>query len=641
MSIQIKRGAKKDLPQLKDGELAFCRDTKELYVGNNGNENVSVTKKVEDRLDAVGSQLEHMINDKIDYKEYCEILYNDDTVQQQQGACATDKYILIGLACKDDINSIIRVYDKDTFNFINEIRGVFYHINSITYDKLNDRVIIAHCISNGVYKNTISIIKSSELEKIKPTIENIAINNFSQIQTVTYGKNCYYVTSNDDKHKIFKLDMNFNLLSSFETNNTAVFQGINYYEGNLYVTRINIKNAGSINDELADINSSFIEVYREDGKYLRTYVIPIMTIGNEIEAFFHYDKGTFMGVWAGYKGTLITLSRVYESYYHRKEQVDIDYAWQSSVAEVYVDNTSETAFSSGSKTKPFKTLSQAMKYIYSNPTIQEVKLYIKGDHGSDNLDLKNKIFKIYGIENPIINNIYGKNSTIKIEGYINLKSNDRGLKLDGCNCTVLGININSTGSNSIYLDNSKLYFLLNDSTVSGADILANNSDIGLNTNLILDDNVDSVILRNSTIKYTVSLCENMWEKLKLERGSTAFNSGYNTIEYSTNGEFTGYNDGDVRNIRVNLNGRQVHLEGVAKPKKTLTSGYAEYLVAELPSNIKPYTEQYFVCQGTGVSKYLITIKKDCKIYISRYSTGTDNAEMNVNTWLPFSINYQL
>ena len=59
MSIQIKRGMKKDLPQLKDGELAFCRDTKELYVGNNGNENVSVTKKVEDRLDAVDSQLAH------------------------------------------------------------------------------------------------------------------------------------------------------------------------------------------------------------------------------------------------------------------------------------------------------------------------------------------------------------------------------------------------------------------------------------------------------------------------------------------------------------------------------------------------------------------------------------------------------
>ena len=61
MSIQIKRGMKKDLPQLKDGELAFCRDTKELYVGNNGNENVSVTKKIEDRLDIVDSQLEQNV----------------------------------------------------------------------------------------------------------------------------------------------------------------------------------------------------------------------------------------------------------------------------------------------------------------------------------------------------------------------------------------------------------------------------------------------------------------------------------------------------------------------------------------------------------------------------------------------------
>ena len=60
MSIQIKRGMKKDLPQLKDGELAFCRYTKELFVGNNGNENVSVTKKIEDRLDVVDSQLGHI-----------------------------------------------------------------------------------------------------------------------------------------------------------------------------------------------------------------------------------------------------------------------------------------------------------------------------------------------------------------------------------------------------------------------------------------------------------------------------------------------------------------------------------------------------------------------------------------------------
>ena len=35
--IRIKRGTKIDLPVLQDGELGYCRDTKELYIGNNGN----------------------------------------------------------------------------------------------------------------------------------------------------------------------------------------------------------------------------------------------------------------------------------------------------------------------------------------------------------------------------------------------------------------------------------------------------------------------------------------------------------------------------------------------------------------------------------------------------------------------------
>ena len=57
MSIQIKRGMKKDLPQLKDGELAFCKDTKELYVGSNGNENVNVTDKSSEIINEFNSKI--------------------------------------------------------------------------------------------------------------------------------------------------------------------------------------------------------------------------------------------------------------------------------------------------------------------------------------------------------------------------------------------------------------------------------------------------------------------------------------------------------------------------------------------------------------------------------------------------------
>lgn len=48
--IQIKRGLKSKLPTLLDGELGLCTDTKEVFVGNGG-ENIDVTNK--DKIDAL------------------------------------------------------------------------------------------------------------------------------------------------------------------------------------------------------------------------------------------------------------------------------------------------------------------------------------------------------------------------------------------------------------------------------------------------------------------------------------------------------------------------------------------------------------------------------------------------------------
>jgi len=47
-TIQIKRGLKSDLPILEDGEMGFCKDTKEVFIGDGTvntlvNENKSYT----------------------------------------------------------------------------------------------------------------------------------------------------------------------------------------------------------------------------------------------------------------------------------------------------------------------------------------------------------------------------------------------------------------------------------------------------------------------------------------------------------------------------------------------------------------------------------------------------------------------
>ena len=168
MSIQIKRGMKKDLPQLKDGELAFCRDTKELYVGNNGNENVSVTKKVEDRLDAVDSQLEHNTSEltkKANVNTVISNLYNTEgIISEILNICQTYtdnfdkfKYGNIYTAWDDRVQTVNGKFELDCSSFINLlIHGVSFY---------NSRY-------NGKYENISSPLFFNKIDSYKYRLAN-------------------------------------------------------------------------------------------------------------------------------------------------------------------------------------------------------------------------------------------------------------------------------------------------------------------------------------------------------------------------------------------------------------------------------------------------------------------------------------
>ena len=165
------------------------------------------------------------LNDKIDFSIYSEIPYPIGFTVQQ-GACITDNYVIIGLTNDDDSNSIIRVYDKTSLNFINEFTGQFYHINSITFNNDTKKIIITHCISNGVDKNTISIIEESELIKSSPIVETKILTRFTQVQAIAYGNGKYYLNSTTNKNTIYVLDENFNIVYSFKTIDSAILQDI-------------------------------------------------------------------------------------------------------------------------------------------------------------------------------------------------------------------------------------------------------------------------------------------------------------------------------------------------------------------------------------------------------------------------------
>lgn len=66
MTLQIRRGVSSALPRLSEGELAYCFDTRQLFIGT-GQENVLLTdtRRLEE-LETVNSQLSALNKSLID-----------------------------------------------------------------------------------------------------------------------------------------------------------------------------------------------------------------------------------------------------------------------------------------------------------------------------------------------------------------------------------------------------------------------------------------------------------------------------------------------------------------------------------------------------------------------------------------------
>ena len=602
----------------------------------------NVQAKLANDIETINSKLETKaslnisnLNDKIDFSIYSEIPYpNGFTVQQ--GACTTDKYVIFGLTNADDSNSIIRVYDKTSLNFINEFTGQFYHINSITFNKDTKKIIITHCIANGVNKNTISIIAESELIKSAPIVETKTLSSFTQVQAIGYGNGKYYLNSTTNKNTIYVLNENFNIVNSFKTSNEAIIQDIEYYNDLLFITRINLS-SGNISDELTKAFSSVVEVYKVNGEYVKSYIIPSKAEGNEIEAFFNYDNGTFLSIWKGFNASVLMLSRVYNNPLYKVTEIEENYAWQSAIMNIYINKTKNNVLCDGSSEKPFKSITQAMKYVYSNSNVNEININIVGDFSNENIHLKNKMFTLNFSNGGKIKGIVARNSTIRLND-IDMISNAKGINLDGCSVMINGIcKLTSTGENVIHSTNSKIYASGNSLTLEGKPVFLTNSDFTLNCNMTIND-IGSFLLRGSRLHYTVSKCQDLINFLTFERGAIAFTSGWININYSE--RFTGYSE-NYNSVRVSLNGNQICLMGIMKPTVAIPGGTDKVIVCTLPSNIRPLTEQNFVCHGSSTNTYMITIETNGNVTYSRYTNNTIYIETPTSAWLPYSITYSL
>ena len=122
-------------------------------------------------------------------------------------------------------------------------------------------------------------------------------------------------------------------------------------------------------------------------------------------------------------------------------------------------------------------------------------------------------------------------------------------------------------------------------------------------------------------------------------GNLTVNNSWNNLTIGSG--FKAYADNANAAPKYRVCGSLVTVTGCLTPTSTVTGGTNESTIASgIPSQYCPHYSQAVVCHGSGINKWLCSIKTDGSITMSRYGTNT-YADVPAGAWLPFTLTYQM
>ena len=112
-----------------------------------------------------------------------------------------------------------------------------------------------------------------------------------------------------------------------------------------------------------------------------------------------------------------------------------------------------------------------------------------------------------------------------------------------------------------------------------------------------------------------------------EVASLTFKSGYQS--YGTNYPNKVWRFGNV-----------VFMQGAAKPTSNKSASSSAVVFATIPNGFRPKNTVYYVCQGSGVNRWTLTVESNGNVGWSRYGT-TSSSEVPSGSWLVFSATWMI
>ena len=103
--------------------------------------------------------------------------------------------------------------------------------------------------------------------------------------------------------------------------------------------------------------------------------------------------------------------------------------------------------------------------------------------------------------------------------------------------------------------------------------------------------------------------------------------------------FEVYGSGQTPKYRIN--GNLVTITGAVKPTEVIDSSTTDVkMLGTISASFRPSLPAVFVCQGSGINHWALTVKTDGNIYVSRYGTNA-YVDIPVGAWLPFTVTYSI
>ena len=103
-------------------------------------------------------------------------------------------------------------------------------------------------------------------------------------------------------------------------------------------------------------------------------------------------------------------------------------------------------------------------------------------------------------------------------------------------------------------------------------------------------------------------------------------------------DFKPFNNNSSNMPRYRKIGKIVQVWGIVSPSLTIQGGTEMHTIFNLPNGYIPSSTVSFLCQGSGLRRWLLIITTNGNVTFSRY--GTDAyADADDGVWLPFTATF--